>query len=279
MSEHTMTASHITEDAVEHAVRNCERLFVAAGGDGTINALLNAIMNRIDRTAMERLTLGAIGLGSSNDFHKPHETATFVGGFPAAIDAERALPRDAGRLSYVGGGCPQQKYFLVNASIGVTANANHLFGNPDPLLRGLKYLSTPMAIAYAALKTIAVARNLHVTLRAGTEHTYNLDLTNLAVLKSPYVSGNLKYPLEVDAGNGFFEVVVHHSLSRTELLTLLLDLARNRRNGAKPEANSFQTSSLSISAEEEFAVEFDGETILTREVNCCVMHRALKVCR
>src|SRR5437016_2873987 len=57
--------------AVSSAVHNGERSFVAAGGDGTVNALLNAIVACENRPPLEEFTLGAVGLGSSNDFHKP----------------------------------------------------------------------------------------------------------------------------------------------------------------------------------------------------------------
>jgi len=47
-----------------------ERVVIGAGGDGTINFLLNQIM-QMKKQKRSQLTMGAIGLGSSNDFHKP----------------------------------------------------------------------------------------------------------------------------------------------------------------------------------------------------------------
>ena len=47
------------------------RVFIAAGGDGTAHALLNALVDAPGRPPLDALALGAVGLGSSNDLHKP----------------------------------------------------------------------------------------------------------------------------------------------------------------------------------------------------------------
>src|SRR5512141_1510213 len=54
-----------------NAVERGETEIVAAGGDGTVNAVLNLLMNPLLRDKLDSLAFGAIGLGSSNDFHKP----------------------------------------------------------------------------------------------------------------------------------------------------------------------------------------------------------------
>ena len=54
-------------ESVRLAFDRGERVFIAAGGDGTVNMLVNAIMALEDRS---NVSLGAVGLGSSNDFHK-----------------------------------------------------------------------------------------------------------------------------------------------------------------------------------------------------------------
>jgi hypothetical protein len=126
------------------AIQAGEREFISAGGDGTVNALVNALASMLGPEELRNVTVGALGLGSSNDFHKPY-THT-IHGFPARIDFDRARPRDAGCLSF--DSC--RRFFLVNASAGVTANANAFFNGPDTGLRLLKSVSTAAAISYAA---------------------------------------------------------------------------------------------------------------------------------
>jgi len=47
--------------------------FVSAGGDGSINIVLNALMN-LKNKFKKQFFLGGIALGSSNDFVKPSKT-------------------------------------------------------------------------------------------------------------------------------------------------------------------------------------------------------------
>src|SRR5579871_5150532 len=70
------------------------RNFVAAGGDGTVNRVLNSLMRvRAKSYILSELKLGSIALGSSNDFHKPHDEPhrMSIAGFPSRLDFAREI--------------------------------------------------------------------------------------------------------------------------------------------------------------------------------------------
>ena len=74
-SEYTVISDFKNFSAcLRREVKKGERFLVSAGGDGTIHFLLNQVM-QIKRSVRRDVVLGAIGLGSSNDFHKPYSTA------------------------------------------------------------------------------------------------------------------------------------------------------------------------------------------------------------
>ena len=80
------------------AVNRGVKMFVAAGGDGTVHALLNALVDSRGGNPLAGFTLGAVGLGSSNDFHKP--IGHTVLGVPVRLDARNSHARDVGRVVY-----------------------------------------------------------------------------------------------------------------------------------------------------------------------------------
>ena len=89
-------------DRIREAVSRGEKEFVAAGGDGSVNLLLNTLMESAMNPS--QYVLGAIGIGSSNDFHKPFRKASEIGGIPVRIWL--SSPRASGpKKSYMPPSC------------------------------------------------------------------------------------------------------------------------------------------------------------------------------
>ncbi len=258
-------------NALEHG----ETKIVAAGGDGTVNAVLTMLMDEQVRDAVDRVTFGAIGLGSSNDFHKP-ATATLED-CPCKLDFTHARLRDVGVLATNLRGAEVHYYFMSNASIGATADANREFNEPDRLLQDLKRYSTPAAILYAAVKTIARHRNVTAIIASSETGAIQVRLSNLGVVKNNHFSGNLRYDLPGRMDNGLLGVHLCHEMSGLELIHVLLALSTGRFRGLR-KTRSWSSSSLSVWTARPMNVEFDGEIICTRSVRFTVLHNALKVC-
>ena len=257
------------------AFRKDERNFVAAGGDGTVNYLMNALIEGSACMPLENIRFGAIGLGSSNDFHKPFQPEQAYGGIPFKIDFDRACARDVGHIAYRDKDALVSRYFLVNASIGVTAKANDFFNNPDRVLKSLKRFHTASAIFYAAFKTIASHENLKAVVQSPEIGTIETELSNLGIAKSPHFSGSLRFNHSAEYDNGRFMVHLFNGMGRKGLLALLNRLS----HGNLPaNARSWSTSALTLTANKPFAVEFDGEVIHTTEAHFSILPRYIKVC-
>lgn len=264
-------------DAVREAYGRGEHDFVAAGGDGSVNALLNALMDIVPKAIRNEVALGAIGLGSSNDFHKPYNPESMIEKFPTRIDFGRAVPRDVGVLGFNENGAFITRYFLVNASIGLTAAANRLFNVPDRLLQTLKRTNTGLAIAYAALRTIVLYKDLNVLVQEGEGLKRDVQLTNLNILKSPHVSGSLTYPVKSNYDGELFNCCLACTMGIAGRLRLLTSLT----HGHIPSSNKLEywtSPALTIIGKIPFAVEFDGEVITTAEARFSILPRHLRVC-
>ncbi|MBN1460840.1 MAG: hypothetical protein JXA57_15010, partial [Armatimonadetes bacterium] len=192
------------------AVARGERRFLAAGGDGTVNLVVNAAMSLPEAG---RLTLGAVGLGSSNDFHKWPGTSQAVAGLPVRIDFDNVEPRDVIRIDYESGSGWETRYAIANASVGMTAEANARFNEPTRLIRAARRLSVDAAISTAVLTTLITWRDLTCSLSLDGEMPFMASVTNLGVFKNPHFGGALRYDFEVGAGDGRVGVALCEGLT------------------------------------------------------------------
>jgi len=247
------------------------RTVVAAGGDGTVNAVLNAIMGR-------DLTLGAIGLGSSNDFHKPLALERMMAGVPARIDAGRARLADVGKAVLHGpDGGRTTRYFLLNASLGFVAEGNAFFNSEESLLLWLKRRSVEAAILYAALVNLWRLRPLRLSLGLDGSSPEDLSASSLGVLKRVHFAGAMRYDTPVAPDDGLFAVNLWEPMGRGGILRTLFHLYRGRFQGL-PRTRSWRAKRVELVPERPVPFELDGEVTTVARAELEVVPRALRVC-
>jgi diacylglycerol kinase family enzyme len=265
------------KDAVRAAVQRGETEFVAAGGDGTVNLVATALVEA-GPAARGPLTLGAIGLGSSNDFHKPHPAEAELAGIPTRLDFGHAEGRDICAVAVITpDGAARTLYWIVNASVGITAEANWFFNHPDGWLARLKRLSSDVAIVWAALRTILTARALPARLTVDDGPAEPVRLRNLGVVKNPHFAGGLHYDSPFEPASG--EVLVHlvGDVGLLRLLRTFAALGRGRFAGL-PGTRSWRARRVILESERPFAVEGDGEVIRAVRAEFQVLPQRLRIC-
>lgn len=255
---------------VRCSLRAGTRIFVAAGGDGTVHALAGAIVEERDGVPLGDICLGAVGLGSSNDFHKPFECLR--SGIPLRLDMDRATPRDLGRIRWIDAeGRDRESVLVVSASVGVVAEGNALFSS----CRLGRHLPS-LAIAVAALRAIARHRSSRVLIRhdGGQEQ---IELSSLSVLKTQWLSGSLRYDLPVAPDDGLFAVAICEAMGRRRLVETLAGLARGCFAG-RPGTRAFPTAALELEADTPFLLEIDGEVGSARRATFDLFPERLLAC-
>ncbi len=273
---HFLRAELDLDGIVRAAVSRGDYHFLAAGGDGTVNAAVNALM-RLSGSLRERVVLGAIGLGSSNDFHKPADAAHFVEGVPVKMNYQNPDWRDVGSVRIEQSGHSSMHFFLINASAGITAEGNAFFNNPDLLLAWLKRHSTPMAIFYAALRALLMHENQTCTLGIRGQSPMSLNLTNLGIIKNPCFSGSLKYDVPADFADGNFHVFLAEDMGLIERVSLLRALSHGKfRNLAK--TRSWHAPALTVASSKPFPLELDGEIHQADHAEFTILPKTLQVC-
>lgn len=252
---------------------NAINAILYAGGDGTMNHLLNTLMT-IDYDLWKNCFFGGIGLGSSNDFQKPYKT--FLNGIPTRLNPMAAKLSDIGSLSLEdSNGKSQNYYFLINASLGVTAEANLLFNRGDAFINLIKPVNTNLAILYTAIKTILKFKNTPLNIQwKGQSH--QVLLSNLAILKMPNISGSFKFSQPILTDDGRLGVNVCINMSKPALIKLLYQLSKGQ---FEPDSKrwSFFTKKISLEAPDMIPVETDGEVHLGQRFEFGLLPQKIKL--
>ncbi|MCB0419888.1 MAG: hypothetical protein KDD61_02780, partial [Bdellovibrionales bacterium] len=169
------------------------------------------------------IEMGAIGVGSSNDAHKPflQRKRPYL-----RVNRNRLKKIDIGQVEWEYSGQRFQRYFLLNTSIGITSQANHLFNSNElwwlPLL---KKISTGLAIHAVALYSLFKNKTYKVDLEIdGARHCWAIN--NLAVLKRKHFGGGFKFDQEPDLDDGDLMVKANFDLSMMGLFKTALGLTK-----------------------------------------------------
>ncbi len=255
-----------------------DKVVVAAGGDGTVNYLLNRVMELGDEVRRD-VVLGAVGIGSSNDFHKPFSPARCLNRNVAfRLDASHASRHNVGEAEFINiEGRRERRFFIINASIGITAAANFSFNAGGRVINWLKPRWVLGAIYFTALKTIFTAQNVPVRLVIDGREELRTEVTNLGVIINPHFSGNLSYDFDSFERGDRFGVALGEGMGFTERLRTLAALANGRFSGL-PKTRTWRACSVDIEPEVPTPLELDGEVVLARAIRIRLLQDAVKVC-
>jgi diacylglycerol kinase (ATP) len=273
-SEMILEKGVVLKNTLEPILTNDRTIIISAGGDGSIHYLVNYLLS-LPQQQVEQTTLGAIGLGSSNDFLKPFESKIL--GIPVRINVNGpALQHDIGVVDYsCANGEAKRKYFIVNASFGVTAEANWKFNHPGPLLQWLKRTSTASAILYAAVSTIIQHHNTDCTLHFN-QQVFKTAITNINILKLPFVSGNFYYKQQIERDDGRLSLNLCSQMNRWEMVTALHNLQHGIFASSEKKQTAYSTT-FQLSSSSPVVFECDGETDWSDSVIISVKPQVLKV--
>jgi diacylglycerol kinase family enzyme len=230
------------------------------------------------QTAVDSFCVGAIGLGSSNDTHKPLDRTRVIRGIPVRIHASAAKPVDIIRVEYRNSeGTSAERFCLNNASIGITAEANAFFNLRRAWMRVVQRFSVNAAVMAAAVKTMLAYRAIPCRLCIDEGRVENVNVTNLGVVKNLHFAGSLRYDTAVERDDGILGVNLCHDLSPVETAGILAALGRGRFCGRK-KTRQWKARGLTIESRQRFALEMDGEVVETRFARFNVVPRAIRWC-
>ena len=251
--------------AREEAAAGRERIF-ALGGDGTFQALLNAV------AGSATVSLGVLPAGGGNDLASalglsldPVRAAETIlmRGEAVSLDAARARTADGAERLYMGGG-----------GVGLDAEAARFASGVYRRMRGrTRYL-------LSAIRALGTFRGTYV--RVSLEGSEQTSLEGaalvLGVLNTPSYGGGLRLAPGAGLEDGRLDLVFLGNLSGLEIARMLPRLAATGeiRTGR---IERHRVTRVRILTERPCAFHADGEIVGMTPVEIAVVPRAMRVWR
>ena len=230
------------------AVREGFETVVAAGGDGTLNEVLNGIGDAPD--GFQRAALGVLPLGTVNVFARELGLPTRLELAWQTIRQGRETRLDLPRVEYAQNGATVRRYFAQLAGAGLDARAIEL------VQWQLKKKIGPLAYVLAGLH--ALSRSPSKITATDGQRTATGELVLIG--NGRLYGGPFAIFPRADLRDGFLEVCV---FPRAGWLTLARCGPRLLLRGRLPSkvVESFQAASLVLTSPSPVPLQVDGELI------------------
>jgi diacylglycerol kinase (ATP) len=241
------------------AVANCDRILIA-GGDGTVHAVVDAVLN-----AKRKPTLGIVPLGTGNDLCRtlaiPFDPAEALRVWLAAdmreLDAIRISGDANGHLANAATGG-----FSGQVAAEVTSEVKSAWG--------------PFAYVRGAVGTLADLPHFPLTLRFDDGPPERIDVLNLVVANARTAAGGVVVAPTADPEDGLLDVVLVKSDDSLDLAVLASRLMSG--NYLDDEAVLHRRARrVEVESESPLPLSIDGERCEVRRVAFEVMPRALRI--
>lgn len=237
-TERPLHGTELTLAAIEQGFTT----IIAGGGDGTINEVVNGMM----QSGRSDLTLGILPLGTANDLAAALKLPADISQVCALIAAGKTRKLDIGRVN--------GHYFANNAAIGL-----------EPVVtitqHQMRWLKGVIRYVVAALKVIVQAESWQVQL-TWDDGDYSGPAVLVSVGNSPRTGGAFFMTPNAKVDDGQFDVIYALAMSRLQMLQLLPKTFSGSHIG-HPLVRDIRTQTLIITTEPPTPIQADGEVIDT----------------
>lgn len=249
------TAPQNATEIVDKKIKKGYRRIGVFGGDGTVNEVLQGVMQ--NKRYVKDIELVLIPAGSSCDFAKKYPNGkTNI----ELIKSKETRAFDIGKIDCNDKeGNPTSSYFFNNSSIGVISLANETYNNVEGFSKQIKRWSVDAAAVIAGLKAIGKFKPISCELKFDDEEVQFTEITNITIFKTPYFGGGMYYNVETHPDDGIFTVAIVDSTSKIRLIGLIPALYAGKVFEKKP-AHHRTCHKLKFDTNRNFYIEMDGES-------------------
>ena len=239
---------------------------IAAGGDGTVNEVVNGLV-----AAACDVRLGVLPLASGGDFARSlglggvrHALETLMAGEAQAIDVARA------RFGPSGG--TGERHFVNVASVGLGAEVARAVETRWRALPGrLRYLA-------AAVPRLGRGKGVNASLWLDGEAAGTFPITTVALANGCYQGGGICIAPQAKLADGQIDVTVVEHVSLAEVARHL-PLLFSGAIYSYPKVHHYRAARVRVEAAADTPVELDGEAVGAGWLEAELLPRRLRLIR
>jgi YegS/Rv2252/BmrU family lipid kinase len=235
-------------------------LIVAVGGDGTLNEVVNGIMQRQDRPE-----LAVIPRGTGMDFVRTY-------GIPRRVEDALRVARDGavrtidvGRVEFAEG----VRYFANVASVGMSAAVARRANGMSKRLGGKATFFYALVRVFLEWQNSTVDVVLDDARREARMH-------DVVVANGRWHGGAMLLAPEAEPDDGLFDVVLIGDVTKRDFVTTAPKIYRGTYL-AHPKVELMRSRTVRVDAAERLPIELDGEQVGTTPARFEIVPRALRV--
>lgn len=232
------------------------RQIIAAGGDGTINICVNAMIRHdID------LPLAIFPAGTANDFAYYFEIPNDIDGMVDIALGEHFTNADVGKVN--------ERHFINVAAMGALIDVSQ---KTDPNLK-----NTIGVMAYY-LKAVTEVPNLraHNVKLITPDETYEEAMYFMVVMNGISAGGFKRIAPESEINDGMMNVILFRKMPIIELGPLLFNVIHGKHSKNK-NVLTFKTDQLRIESEDDISTDIDGEKGEKMPLDFSILHNRLRI--
>ncbi len=260
---------HARELAIDAVNRNSD-LIISVGGDGTINEIINGMMEC--RNSTNKLpALGILSAGTGADLCR---TLNIPFSFEKAIEViltGKLIPIDIGLVKFKNRSRIGQRYFANVFDVGLGGNvvriANHI---PKPLGGFLTFLLSSLA-------GLLTFKPVHLMVYIDDKLRDEANITIIGATNGKYFGGGMKIAPMANMSDGFLEILYVKDTNNFKFIQNVLLPVYEAKHLLYSKLYHFRARKLKIVSEKLFLADIDGEEEKAQEVEISIAPQQIMV--
>ncbi|QOI96880.1 MAG: diacylglycerol kinase family lipid kinase [Flammeovirgaceae bacterium] len=240
-------------DAISLASKAVEKRYdviYAAGGDGTLNQVVNGMLAGNENT-YKLPVLGLIPLGSGNDYARTVNIKSDAGHIIGLLMGFAAKPVDVGRITFTGEPDKPVCYFINIADVGMGPQV------VKRLLDSGRVFGTTLTYYTAILQTFATYRLQTITVKT-PQWSWQGKARVVAVGNGRFFGSGIGITPEAIPDDGLFNCCIGGRVSAFDFLKLQGKM-RSGRRVVHPLVHYNQAQLVELTSDKPCMIEADGE--------------------